>query len=663
MEWFPWCEEAFEKARKEDKPVFLSIGYSSCHWCHVMKRESFQDEEVAELMNETFVSIKVDKEERPAIDSVYMDVARSMTGRGGWPLTILMTPEKIPFYAGTYIPKVGKRGMSGLMELIPKIEELWEKDRERLVERGESIIENLGKEDFVKDKPIDGSILDEAFDYLYSAYDSEYGGFGRNQKFPSPQNFLFLLRCNNGKKKDESVEMVRKTLKEMRKGGIYDHLGYGFHRYSTDREWTLPHFEKMLYDQAMLLLAYTEASQITKDGLYHKTVEEVIRYVDRNLKSEAGGFFSSEDAESSGKEGAYYTWQKKEIEEILKEDSEVFVEMFNVAEEGNFKDEATNRKTGENVLYLEDTVEEFVDNRNISLEDIKSMKKKLFEKRLKREKPKIDNKILTDWNSLMITALSRAGFVLNEDRWLDMAEETAYFILEKMISDGELYHAHIDGEVSIKAGLDDHSFLVWALLNLYQTTFKIEYLKKAIYLTDMMFKNFWDEVNGGFFISRKDEDELPINKKEVYDGAYPSGNSISLLDLVLLSQITGDEKYDDAVKQIIGTFGGRISENPGQFTMFLTALQSWWSGGKEIVMVGERNELEDFIDVLRKEFLPDLVLIVKNKENEEKLDELIEFTSSMEKVDDKATIYFCENFSCEEPITDVEKFEEFLEKS
>ena len=628
-----------------------------------MKRESFQDEEVAELMNETFVSIKVDKEERPAIDSVYMDVARSMTGRGGWPLTILMTPEKIPFYAGTYIPKVGKRGMSGLMELIPKIEELWEKDRERLVERGESIIENLGKEDFVKDKPIDGSILDEAFDYLYSAYDSEYGGFGRNQKFPSPQNFLFLLRCNNGKKKDESVEMVRKTLKEMRKGGIYDHLGYGFHRYSTDREWTLPHFEKMLYDQAMLLLAYTEASQITKDGLYHKTVEEVIRYVDRNLKSEAGGFFSSEDAESSGKEGAYYTWQKKEIEEILKEDSEVFVEMFNVAEEGNFKDEATNRKTGENVLYLEDTVEEFVDNRNISLEDIKSMKKKLFEKRLKREKPKIDNKILTDWNSLMITALSRAGFVLNEDRWLDMAEETAYFILEKMISDGELYHAHIDGEVSIKAGLDDHSFLVWALLNLYQTTFKIEYLKKAIYLTDMMFKNFWDEVNGGFFISRKDEDELPINKKEVYDGAYPSGNSISLLDLVLLSQITGDEKYDDAVKQIIGTFGGRISENPGQFTMFLTALQSWWSGGKEIVMVGERNELEDFIDVLRKEFLPDLVLIVKNKENEEKLDELIEFTSSMEKVDDKATIYFCENFSCEEPITDVEKFEEFLEKS
>ena len=663
MEWFPWCEEAFEKARKEDKPVFLSIGYSSCHWCHVMKRESFQDKEVAELINETFVSIKVDKEERPAIDSVYMDVARSMTGRGGWPLTILMTPEKIPFYAGTYIPKVGKRGMSGLMELIPKIEELWEKDRERLVERGESIIENLGKEDFVKDKPIDGSILDEAFDYLYSAYDSEYGGFGRNQKFPSPQNFLFLLRCNNGKKKDESVEMVRKTLKEMRKGGIYDHLGYGFHRYSTDREWILPHFEKMLYDQAMLLLAYTEASQITKDGLYHKTVEEVIRYVDRNLKSEAGGFFSSEDAESSGKEGAYYTWQKKEIEEILKEDSEVFVEMFNVAEEGNFKDEATNRKTGENVLYLEDTVEEFVDNRNISLEDIKSMKKKLFEKRLKREKPKIDNKILTDWNSLMITALSRAGFVLNEDRWLDMAEETAYFILEKMISDGELYHAHIDGEVSIKAGLDDHSFLVWALLNLYQTTFKIEYLKKAIYLTDMMFKNFWDEVNGGFFISRKDEDELPINKKEVYDGAYPSGNSISLLDLVLLSQITGDEKYDDAVKQIIGTFGGRISENPGQFTMFLTALQSWWSGGKEIVMVGERNELEDFIDVLRKEFLPDLVLIVKNKENEEKLDELIEFTSSMEKVDDKATIYFCENFSCEKPITDVEKFEEFLEKS
>ncbi len=667
MDWYPWCKEAFEKAKEEDKPIFLSIGYSSCHWCHVMKRESFEDEEVAELMNDTFVSIKVDKEERPDIDSVYMDVARSMSGRGGWPLTILMTPEKIPFYAATYIPKKGKRGSKGLLELIPEIGKLWENDRERLIEKGKSVIENLKKENSRSVRKIDKSILDEGFDYLFQAFDEEYGGFGNTQKFPTPQNFLFLLEYVEKSEEETAHRMVSKTLREMRKGGIYDHLGYGFHRYSTDRKWLLPHFEKMLYDQAMILMTYTEAWQVTQDKLFSKTVEEVIEYVNRNLRSETGGFFSSEDAESSGKEGAYYTWTKEEIEDILGEEAELFAELFNVEDEGNFREESSNEKTGENILHLNKTIENFAEDRGISAEELKTdivkMKKKLLEKRLKREKPNVDNKILTDWNSLMVVAFSRAGFVFDENKYLDMAEETISFILDELVKDKELYHAYIEGKVSVKAGLDDHSFLVWALLNLYQTTFKPKYLKSAIEFTDTMMDTFWDGDEGGFFISRKDDDELPVNKKEVRDGAYPSGNSIALLSLVRLSQITGDEKYDDAVEKMIEAFSAKLSKNPGQFTMFLTALRSWWSGGKEIVIVGEEDEIEGMINVLRERFLPDSIFIVKDEDLSEDLENILGFTSSMVKVNDEPTAYVCENFTCNEPVTGLNEFEKVVEKS
>ncbi|MEF8831963.1 MAG: thioredoxin domain-containing protein [Candidatus Thermoplasmatota archaeon] len=666
VDWYPWCEEAFEKAKEEDKPIFLSIGYSSCHWCHVMKRESFEDQEVAELMNETFLSIKVDKEERPDIDSVYMDVARSMSGRGGWPLTVFMTAEKVPFYAATYIPKKGKRGSKGLLELIPEIGKLWENDRERLVERGKSVIENLKKEDSRPVRKIDESILDEGFDYLSRAFDEEYGGFGNTQKFPTPQNFLFLLEYGEKRKEETAHNMVSKTLREMRKGGVYDHLGYGFHRYSTDQKWLLPHFEKMLYDQAMILMAYTEGWQVTHDTLFSRTVDEVIEYVDRNLRSETGGFFSSEDAESSGKEGAYYTWTKEEIEDVLGEEAELFVELFNVEDEGNFRKESSNEKTGESVLHLKKSMEEFAKDRDISVkeskDDIGSMKTELFEERLKREKPKVDNKILTDWNSLMVAALSKAGFVFEEDRYLDMAEETISFILDELVRDGELYHAYIDGKTSVKGGLDDHSFLVWALLNLYQTTFKPKYLKSAIEFTDTMMDTFWDGDEGGFFISRKDDDELPVNKKEVRDGSYPSGNSIALLCLVRLSQITGDEKYDDAVEKMIETFSRKISKNSGQFTMFLTALRSWWSGGKEIVIVSEKDEREEMIDVLREEFLPDSVLVVKDEDYGEQLENILEFTSSMVKADGKPTAYVCEDFTCEEPVTNIPEFKRLVEK-
>ncbi len=627
-----------------------------------MKRESFEDEEVAELMNGTFVSIKVDKEERPDIDSVYMDVARNMSGRGGWPLTILMTPEKIPFYAATYIPKRGKRGMTGLMELIPKIRKLWENDRERLVERGKTIVESLKKDEAGMEKELDTSILNNAFNHLSRTFDAEYGGFGNDQKFPSPQNFLFLLRYGEKDGHEKATEMTQKTLREMRKGGIYDHIGYGFHRYSTDRRWKLPHFEKMLYDQAMILMAYTEAWQVDPDPLYSKTVEEVVAYVDRDLRADSGGFFSSEDAESSGKEGAYYTWRKDEIEDLLGKESDLFVELFNVEEEGNFREEASNEKTGENVLHLERTIEEFAEAQGKSAErlrdDVEEMKKKLLKERLRRKKPEVDNKILADWNSLMIVGLSRAGFVFDEEKYIDMAQKTLSFILDEMVKSGELHHASIEDEVSVKGGLDDHSYLVWALLTLYQTTFKPEYLKKAIDFTDKMMKDFWDEKKGGFFISRKDDDELPVNKKDVYDGAYPSGNSIALLDLVKLSQITGNEKYGETAEKMIEAFSGKISKNPAQSTMSLTALQSWWAGSREVVIVGD--ESQEMLDVLRDRFTPHTVVIVKDKENSDELDKLLGFTSSMTKVDGKTTAYICEDFTCRKPVSDIGEFKKRL---
>ncbi|MEF8874211.1 MAG: glycoside hydrolase family 47 protein, partial [Candidatus Thermoplasmatota archaeon] len=438
----------------------------------------------------------------------------------------------------------------------------------------------------------------------------------------------------------------------------YDHIGYGFHRYSTDRRWKLPHFEKMLYDQAMILMAYTEACQVNPNPLFSKTAEEVIAYVDRNLRADFGGFFSSEDAESSGKEGAYYTWRKGEIEDLLGKESDLFVDLFNVKEEGNFREEASNEKTGENVLHLKRTIEDFAVEKDISAEELRDkverMKNKLLDERLKREKPDVDNKILTDWNSLMVAALSRAGFVFDQERYLDMAEETLSFILDEMVKNGELHHAYIEDEVSVKGGLDDHSFLIWALLSLYQTTFKPEYLKKAIDFTDTMMKDFWDEEKGGFFISKKDENELPVNKKDVRDGAYPSGNSIALFDLIRLSQMTGNEEYGEAVEKMIEAFSGKISQNPAQFTMFLTALQSWFAGSKEVVIVGEDEEM---LDVLRDQFSPNTVVIVKDEENSDELDKLLGYTSSMTKVDGKTTAYICEDFTCEEPITDINEFE------
>ncbi|MFO7793223.1 MAG: thioredoxin domain-containing protein [Candidatus Saliniplasma sp.] len=571
VNWYPWGEEAFEKARSEDKPIFLSIGYSSCHWCHVMAHESFEDEEVAELMNQTFVSIKVDKEERPDVDMVYMDVARAMTGSGGWPLNVVITPDKKPFYTATYIPKESKYGRIGFKELIKRLKHQWGTQRQEVLSRSESIISSLEDKTRIQGT-MDKTTLNQTYSSLERAFDEEYPGFGTAPKFPSPHNSLFLLRYHELTGESKALEMVTKTLDAMRKGGIYDHIGYGFHRYSTDRQWKLPHFEKMLYDQAMLILAYSEAFRITKKKNYRKTVEETIEYVLRDLRSDDGGFFSSEDADVDGEEGKYYTWTEEEIDKILGDQSEGFKRIFNVKSEGNYLDESTGKKTGRNVLYTTEIVD---------LERVEGMRSRLYQVRKKRKSPGRDEKILTDWNGLMIASLARAAYVLDDDKILKEAEKGLEFILTESKDNFQLYHRYIQGQVGIDGMLDDYAYLIWALLEIYRASEDAYYLDEAKRLSKSMIEKFWDDEDGGFYFSLSDE--LPLRKKPVYDGAYPSGNSMALLGLTYLSEVTDDRGFKEKAEELINSLVGRINSYPSRYTMFMTSYELFLKlNGEEI---------------------------------------------------------------------------------
>ncbi|MFW6141676.1 MAG: thioredoxin domain-containing protein [Candidatus Saliniplasma sp.] len=561
VDWYPWCDEAFEKAEFEDKPIFLSIGYSSCHWCHVMAHESFEDEKVAELMNDTFVSIKVDKEERPDVDMVYMDVARAMTGSGGWPLNVVITPDKKPIYATTYIPKERKYGRMGFKDLIKRLKNQWENQRREVISRSESIISSLKDKKQVQGT-MDISTLDQAYSFLERAFDQEHHGFGVAPKFPSPHNLLFLLRYHELTGESKALGLVTKTLDAMRKGGVYDQIGYGFHRYSTDRQWKLPHFEKMLYDQAMLVLAYSEAFRITRKEKYRKTVEEIIEYVLRDLRSDKGAFFSSEDADVDGEEGKYYTWTEEEIDEILGVQSDEFKKLFNVKSKGNYLEESTGKKTGKNVLYTSEMTDQ---------ERVERMRSRLYQERKKRRSPGRDEKILTDWNGLMIASLARASKILDDDGTLKEAEKGLDFILTELKDNSQLYHRYIEGEVDIDGMLDDYAYLVWALLEIYKASEEERYLDEAKRLSSSMIEKFWDAENDGFYFSSSDE--LPLRKKPVYDGAYPSGNSVALLDLAYLWDITDDRKFKEKTEEMINSLAGRIDSYPSQYTMFLTSYE------------------------------------------------------------------------------------------
>ncbi|MDX9924908.1 MAG: thioredoxin domain-containing protein, partial [Ignavibacteriaceae bacterium] len=480
VDWFPWGQEAFDKAKVEDKPIFLSIGYSTCHWCHVMERESFEDEEVASLINSVFIPIKVDREERPDIDNIYMSICQAMTGGGGWPLTVLLTPDKKPFFTGTYFPKNSNQGRIGIIDLINNVQSAWKNKRKEIDKSAEEITGYLDKSnDIDQNVVLDKKILKKAYEFFDERFDKINGGFGSHPKFPSPHNLIFLLRYHHLTGNKNALHIVEKTLTEMRKGGIYDQVGYGFHRYSTDSKWLLPHFEKMLYDQALLLNAYTELYQITKNDFYKSTAEEIVKYISREMTSPEGGFYSAEDADSEGVEGKYYVWSEKELSTLLTDEQFLFIkEHFNTSAEGNFRDESSHQNTGENILFL---------NEELSPEDLllfEPIRKILLAHRTKRVHPFKDDKILTDWNGLMIASLARAGRVFHNQFFISSAERSAKFIIENLShTENELLHRYREGHSSLDAHIDDYSFFVSGLIELYESTFNPTYLERAIKLT------------------------------------------------------------------------------------------------------------------------------------------------------------------------------------
>ncbi|MCK9282120.1 MAG: thioredoxin domain-containing protein, partial [Melioribacteraceae bacterium] len=523
VDWYPWGEEAFNKASEEDKPIFLSIGYSTCHWCHVMERESFEDEEVATLINSIFIPIKVDREERPDIDNIYMSICQAMTGGGGWPLTILLTPDKKPFFTGTYFSKHSKHGRIGIIDLINNVQSAWKTKRNEIDKSADEITKYLDKSDDIDQKVIlDKEILTKAYEFFEERFDKVNGGFGSHPKFPSPHNLVFLLRYHHLTGNKNALYIVEKTLSEMRKGGIYDQIGFGFHRYSTDSKWLLPHFEKMLYDQALLLNVYTELYQITKNDFYKSTAKEIVKYISRDMTSPDGGFYSAEDADSEGIEGKFYVWSENELNSLLTDAQFDFVkEHFNTSPEGNFHDESSHQNTGENILFLKN---EFSPAEELVFEPIRKI---LFAHRDKRIHPFKDDKILTDWNGLMITALAIAGRVFHNQFFISLAERAAKFVFDNLLnSDGKLLHRYRDGESSLDANIDDYSFFVSGLVELYQTTFKPAYLEHAIKLTNHAIDEFWDSDLGGFFFTGINSETILTRTKEYYDGAIPSGNSV-----------------------------------------------------------------------------------------------------------------------------------------
>jgi hypothetical protein len=661
VNWYPWGDEAFQAAAREDRPIFLSVGYSTCHWCHIMARESFQDPEVADLMNQTFICIKVDREERPDIDQIYMKAAVAMTGRGGWPLTIIMTADKKPFFAATYIPKRGSFGQAGMMEIIPKIRELWAERRDELLRSAEQILDHLRQEQF-RPSPeagiLDDSLLKKGYADLASIYDPQNSGFGGAPKFPAPHNLFFLLRYWKRSKDGFALRMVEDTLQAMRLGGIFDHLGGGFHRYSTDAQWHVPHFEKMLYDQALMTMAYTEAYQATGKGEYATAAHEVLEYVLRDMTSPQGGFFSAEDADSEGEEGAYYLWRAEELKETLsKEELRLMIRLFDIHESGNFE-------AGRNIIRAGSTFRDAASVLEISENELRrrweGMRARLLAVREMRAHPQKDDKILTDWNGLMIAALAKTAQALDRPEYAEAAAKAADFILREMqTEEGRLLHSYRGGP-AISACLDDYAFLVWGLIDLYETVFEAKYLRAAIDLNRTMMQHFWDREQGGLFFSPDDAPDLPLREKAFHDGAIPSGNSVAMLNLLRLSHLTGDTECRDKAWELARSSPVDSAGRTLGYTMLLASLDYGLGPGIQIVLAG-RSEDKSTIEMLkaiRERFLPHKSVLLAGGEE---IGELASFAKTMAKMEGKSAAYVCTDGTCSIPVTSPKELMRMLD--
>jgi uncharacterized protein YyaL (SSP411 family) len=669
--WYPWGDEAFREAEKRDKPVFLSIGYSTCHWCHVMEKESFSDGEVAGLMNETFISIKVDREERPDVDAHYMAVCQLLTGSGGWPLTIIMTPDKKPFFAGTYFPRESRFGLIGFPDLIRRIAAAWKDRRPELLSSAGRILAALGEPASAAPREkITPSILDVAASQLAGQFDDEFGGFGSAPKFPTPHHLTFLLRYARRKNDDKALAMVETTLQAMRLGGIFDQLGLGFHRYSTDRRWLVPHFEKMLYDQALLAMAYTEALQFTGKNEYRQTVEEIMTYVLRDLRSPEGAFYTAEDADSEGEEGKYYVWELSEIEAALpRSQAELSRRVYSLRQEGNYT-EPGGGNSGKNILFLTPPPALMAADLRIPEEglekEIAVIRETLFNRRANRPRPLKDTKILADWNGLMIAALAKAARALGRDDYAEAARAAALYIRDKMTVQGKLHHRSAEGEVAVPGFLDDHAFLIWGLFELYETTFDESFLSWAVELSEQAIQGFWDAGEDGFFFTSAElHRDLPTRRKELYDGAIPSGNSVMAANLVRLGRLLGRGDLEDRAQRTIEAFSGKISQHPAAYTQLLCGLDFAFGAAREVVLVGRRDapDTRAMYEVLGKGFMPDTVVLFRPvEESRPEIVRLAPYAEPMVALEGRATACVCSNYSCERPTTNPQELRTFLDR-
>jgi uncharacterized protein len=663
VDWYPWGEEALARSKREEKPIFLSIGYSACHWCHVMEHESFENEAIAKLLNDNFVAIKVDREERPDLDQIYMNAVQMLTGHGGWPMSVFLTPELKPFYGGTYWPPSESRGMPGFDQILNAVAEAWKHRREQALAGAEQLTAELQKIAQVgggETAELSRKLIDGAISQLGRAFDSTYGGFGQAPKFPHPMDLQLLLREAHRTGKSGYLEMVRLTLDRMAAGGIYDHLGGGFARYSVDARWLVPHFEKMLYDNALLSNAYLDAFLLTGHEDYARIVRETLDYTLRDMTDPSGGFFSTEDADSEGVEGLFYTWTPAELESVLGPDAtETFARVYDVTEQGNFE--------GRSILNLPKTLEQCAAILEREVNDLKTelaaSRAKLFAAREKRVRPGRDDKVIVAWNGLMIDAMARAGAALGENRFVDAALKAADFILTKMRNEnGRLLHTWRAGVAKLDAYLDDYAALANALVSVYEATFQESYLERAVDLLNVVLKQFAD-AGGGFYFTATDHEALIARTKELTDSSTPSGNALAATALLRFSKLLGRRDYLDAAERTLVEAAGIMARAPMAAGQMLMALDHYLGPSHELVLVGEleSDEGKTAIASMGRRYLPRTVRAARNPAADQKSKILDELFAGKNSPEGGLVLYVCEDFACQEPATGLAEIESRLE--
>jgi len=662
VDWLPWGTEAFERAQKEDKPIFLSIGYSTCHWCHVMERESFENEQIAKVMNEHFVSIKVDREQRPDVDEIYMSAVVMMTGSGGWPLSVFLTPEGKPFYGGTYFPPRDAYGRPGFERLLLSVAEAWKNRRQELVGSAAKMSELLQSQACPTGKNnLSPEILDVAFVSFQNVFDAVNGGFGTAPKFPQPTNLSMLLSYWHRTADNQTLNMVEKTLDAMADGGIYDHIGGGFHRYATDAQWLVPHFEKMLYDQALLSKVYLQAYQITKKECYAQIAREIFDYVLRDMTDPAGSFYSAEDADSEGREGTFYLWDPKQTVIVLDEEqARVFNAYYGVTNQGNFEEGKTILNIKTSMKQLE---QEFRKDQAAIENILTAARTRVFQERAKRIRPHRDEKIITAWNGLMISSLSYGGAVLGKEKYIEAARRSAEFILSTLRKNGRLMRYYRDGQVVEKAFLDDYAFTAMGMLDLYEATFDTKWLIEAKSLSNQMIELFADTETGGFFLAGKDSEKLIARTKPGSDGAIPSGNSVAALVLLKLGRLTMDPHFTEMGDKVLETFSQQLERSPAYSSAMLRALDFRLGPTQEIIIAGnsDASDVKQMLKLIHGKFLPNAVVLLHEPDKADSaLYNTVPFIKNQTAIDGKATAYVCKNYVCKKPVNNINEFENLI---